>query len=1050
MTTELNIAAQTPFTARAAAAVFDNRYLLGLGIVIILLSGYSAFINIPRIEDPQIVPRYPQITTLLPGASALRVEALVTDRIEDALREVVELKNMDSSSLPGISIINLELKDEIGAGENEQAFSKIQNQIKDIVRELPAGATQPFFNDKFSAVAFSKVVAISWPHDTPPPLGVMNRLAEELADLLRSFTGSELVRIYGAPKEEVSVTVAGNEIAALGLDAAALARVITASDVKLPAGAMRSDSRNLFVEIDAEIDTLERVRSIPIQRNQTGGVVRIGDIASVEKRWREPATDLAVANGQRSILVAVRTSDAIRLDQWTDDTALAIDEFRRAYGGGLSIETVFNQNVYTEERLSTLGGNLLAGALVVMAVVLVSMGWRASLIVGSSLPLSASLALFGLSAFGQQLHQMAIFGMIISIGLLIDNAIVMTDEVKQNLDKGEPRSGAVRNALTHLFVPLLASTLTTILGFMPVFLLSGAMGDFVSPIAIAVVLSLIGSFALAVTITPALGGLYLRRDETRQDRKWWRDGASSRELSSRYRRFLMRALASPKRTAAICLVLPISGFLLSSTLGQQFFPPADRNQFEIQVRMAPDSSIERTAAVSRAIETRLRKLAGVAEVHWRIGGSYPTIYYNRIMTEQSNNAYAHAMVFTDSLASANTLTATLPAILGDEFTEAQIIVAPFAQGKPVDAPVGFEISGPDIDVLRRLGDEVRRIMHTVPGVLQTRATVSGGLATLSFVADEIAAADTGLNLSQLATQMQADLEGQAGGALFEDLEELPVVVRLEGRERSSLSSVAGLVLNVPGRSDWVPLSGLGEMVLKPEVSLVSRKNGARINDILAYLAPDVLAIDVTNEVLNRLAEADFHVPPGYRFSIGGDSAEQSDALRSLFTYLPILLMLMVATIVLSFRSLRLAGIIGAVAVLSVGLGMLSLWIGGYARGFNAIIGAVGLIGVAINGTIVVLAGIRSNADAIAGDLSAIVDETLNATRHIVSTTLTTVGGFVPLLLFTGGDFWPPLAIVIAGGIAFSITLSLLFSPAMYFLTLPKESSPSVGSAVPAT
>ena len=208
-------------------------------------------------------------------------------------------------------------------------------------------------------------------------------------------------------------------------------------------------------------------------------------------------------------------------------------------------------------------------------------------------------------------------------------------------------------------------------------------------------------------------------------------------------------------------------------------------------------------------------------------------------------------------------------------------------------------------------------------------------------------------------------------------------------------------------------------------------HGVRSNDVLGYISRDALAIDVTNAILARVEEEGFTVPPGYTFEVAGDSEQQADALGDLLTYLPVLLMLMVGTIVLSFRSNRLAALIGVVAVLSVGLGMLSLWIGGYARGFNAIIGSVGLVGVAINGTIVVLAAIRANARSRAGELTAIVGETIGATRHIVSTTATTVGGFIPLLLFTGGDFWPPLAIVIAGGVGFSVTLSLVFTPTMY-------------------
>jgi multidrug efflux pump subunit AcrB len=878
------------------------------------------------------------------------------------------------------------------------------------------------------------IVSIAWQQNSAPAFGVMNRLAEDLADRFRGMSGTDNVRTFGDPSEEVSVTVDRGVLGSLGLTATEVASRISLADTKLPAGAMRNDNRDLFIEVEGEIGSVERVRRVPLLTSAVGNIVTVDDVADVRKSWQDPPLDIAYRNGKRSILVAVQTRRDIRVDRWAEAARAVIRDFADASAAGVAVDIVFDQSIYTEQRLSTLSGNLLAGAALVTLIVFVGMGWRAAMIVGSALPLSAALAMFGLSFFGQQIHQMSIFGMIIAIGLLIDNAIVMTDEVKKKLDAGADRPVAVRQALSHLFVPLLASTLTTILGFMPIFLLPGAMGDFVGPIAIAVVLALSASFFIATTITPALAGTFLRRSvEGEKPRHWWVDGFRSERLSSRYRSFLRTAISRPAITVPACLVLPVLGFILASTLGQQFFPPADRDQFEIEVWLAPDASIRKTESVTQAIEARMRDYPGVKEVHWLIGGSFPTIYYNRVMRQEGNNAYAHAMVYTETVQDAKELTTVLPRVLGDAFPDARVVVAPFAQGPPVDAPVGFQIQGPNTATLKSLGDELRRIMHKVPEIVQTRASISGGQPKLNFQVDEMAARHAGLSLGDVAAQMQTGFEGQVGGSMLEDLEELPVRVRLQTSDRDSTASISSLSLVTDPRSGrWVPASSLGDVELMPESGSITRLDGIRNNDVFGYISREALAIDVTNAVL-ALADAEgFSMPPGYTFAVAGDSAEQSEALGKLGTYLPVLLMLMIATIVLSFRSNRLALLIGVVAVLSVGLGMLSLWIGGYARGFNAIIGSVGLIGVAINGTIVVLAAIRANDQAARADLDAIVSETNGATRHIVSTTLTTIGGFVPLLLFTGGDFWPPLAIVIAGGVGFSVSLSLLFTPAVYY------------------
>ncbi|MEL6870835.1 MAG: efflux RND transporter permease subunit [Pseudomonadota bacterium] len=1017
--------------AALAERLYSNKYLLWLTIIIVLMAGYSSLSNLPRIEDPRITNRYPSVTTIVPGASAERVESLVTQKLEDALDEIAEIKKIQSTSRNGISVLSIELQDNVGRGENEQVFSKIRDRLGDAVPELPQGAGEPIFDDKNEAIAFSILVALRWTRDDPPPLGLMYRLSEQLSDELRSIPGTEIVRYYGAPEEEIAVTVDPDVLANMGLSASDVARLIGAGDPKQPAGAVRSAQRNVFVEVDGELDSAQAVAETVLISNNGGGAVRLGDIGEISKGWREPASDIAYSNGARSIFLAVRTEESIRLDRWAVTARERIVTFNDLLGGGLQANVVFDQSVYTEQRLSSLGGNLFAGALVVMLVVFVGMGWRAALIVGSALPLSSSLAIFGLGPAGQQLHQMSIFGMLVAIGLLIDAAIVMTDEVKKHLDAGAERVIALRRAVTHLFVPLLASTLTTVLGFMPVFLLPGAMGDFVGPIAMSVVLALAASFALAMTVIPALAALFIRRCEPGQQRHWWSDGASSRRLSERYESVLHACLRRPGLTALACLVLPIAGFQLAGTLGQEFFPTADRDQVEIQVWTPRGTSVDATAELTRKIDARLAEEAGVTDVHWLVGHSFPTIYYNRVMRIRNDSAYAQAVVFTNTVADANALTLTLGAELPDEFPEARIVVAKYSQGPPVDAPVGVRIEGPDTAVLTALGQQVRQIMHSVPDVMQTYATIVGGEPKLSFVADPVAVQQIGLTLSDVAAQLQSGLEGATGGAVREGRTELPVRIRYPDDARDGTVDVAATQLVANGAT--VSALNVGNFELLPEAASITRENTVRANKVYAFIHRDALAVDVANAVQSALAARNFTLPPGYRMLMEGDSNEQGKAIGQLLTYLPILGLLMVATIVLSFRSVRLAAVIGVVAFLSVGLGMLGLWLGGYARGFNAVIGVAGLIGVAINGTIVVLAAIRADGASCTGDNAAIVAQTMGATRHIVSTVFTTVGGFVPLIFFSGGDFWPPLAVVIAGGVGFSITLSLFFTPAMYVL-----------------
>ncbi len=1019
---------------RASTVFYRNGHLLAMTIVILLVAGLSALANLPRIEDPRLALRNPIVVTLLPGASAVRIEALVTEKIEDRLEEIPEIKEIRSTSRAGISFIIVELQDWVDGSRNEDVFSKIRDKLADAERDLPAGASKPAFDDQRGAVAYSMILALEWEGGGAPALGVLNRVARDLADRLRGLGGTEFVHIYGEPEEEITVTVDPGRLVALGLSPGAVAARLAAADVKNPAGVLRTGRRELSLEVGGELDTVRRIESVPVGEDRRGNAVTVGDVASVGRGWREPPRDIALSAGSRAVFVAVRVDKDVRVDRWAVEARGLVAAYAADLAGsGVSVTAAFDQSGYTEKRLGELGGNLLAGSLVVMLVVLVGMGWRAALIVGLALPLSSGAALFGLTFFGQQIHQMTIFGLIIAIGLLIDNAIVITDEVHRRRAEGLSREAAVDGSVRHLFVPLLASTLTTILGFMPIFLLSGNIGDFIGPIAIAVVLALAASLAVSLTVIAALAGRFLRVGEHAADAAWWWDGLHLPHLGRRYRSWLEASLARPGFTVAAALVLPVAGFGLATTLDNQFFPPADRDQFEIELWMPRDASIERTAEVAQAAEALILAHEGVRKTDWLVGGSFPTVFYNAVMIQDNNPSFADGIVLAEDAEAARRLVPQLQSALDAAFPEAQFVVLPFGQGPPVEAPVGFRLVGPGLEELRRLGEELRAVMHEVPGILHTRATVAGGEPKLWFRADEMAARQAGLQLADLAAQLQGSLEGRLGGSVLEGLEELPVRVRWAGSERGSLESVAGLPFVTTAGGEWVPAAALGEMSLEPELASITRFNGERVNNVFGYVAPGTLPIEKTKEVLGKLESAGFDLPPGYRLEVAGETEESAQAIALLVTYLPVLLVLMVATVVLSFRSFTLAGIIGAVAVMSVGLGMLSLWISGYDIGFNPILGSAGLIGVAINGSIVVLAAIRANPEARAGGRAAIVEETSGATRHIVSTTLTTIGGFLPLLFFTGGDFWPPLAVVIAGGVGFSMLLSLWFTPALYHL-----------------
>lgn len=1009
---------------------FRRGHLLALSIIIILVAGLSAVTTLPRLEDPRIDLRNVIILTSYPGASAERVEALVSDVLEDELRELYEIKEIKSTSKAGFSSVMVELQDWVDNSTNQQIFSKIRDSLENASIKLPVGASKPILEDKRGATAFTMLISIDADIPETTLLSVSGRLASELVDRLRNVPGTELVRLYGNPIEEVLVAIDPQALASAGLSVSQVSERIRTADSKLPAGILRTDQKNIRVQVAEPLESLDIIANIPLVAAD-GSYLRLADVATIEQSWQTPEREFAIVDGRRTIFVAARMQTTVRVDQWTEAVKARITDFNNEFDGTVKANMVFEQNEYTQARLSDLTENLLLGSVVVMLVILVFMGAKASWIVGLALPLCAAFAIFSLSFFDQQIHQMSIFGIIIAIGLLIDNAIVITDEIRLNLlDQSLTRLQALEKSVKHLFSPLLASTLTTVLGFMPIFLLTGNIGDFIGAIAISVVMALLGSLVISLTIIAALAARYLPRDAT-SEHAWYRRGWQMPAVSYQFSRLLGRIIKQPFIVLSVIIIFCLSGFVLSQQLPSVFFPSADRDQFEIYVWLPNGSSISETKKVAQSIDLLIRDKQEVQQVTWLVGASTPSIYYNQVMSRDNSPEFANAVITTNSISEAAVLIPKLQYELQDAYPNVRIVVRAFGQGPPIPAPIEVDVFGPDIDTLNSLGEQVRLAMTKVPGITQTIATITTGEPELLYDVSENDSYLAQLSLTDIARQLQLALTGTIGGSVLQGTEELPIRVRVNDQQRSDLKELDTMPLMnqaLTQNNASIGVAALGEFTLMPSISGITRVDGERVNKVQAFLLPGVPAIDASEQLRKLLENGDFALPKGYRLKMAGDADEQKQALGQLATYAPVLLVLMVTVLILTFNSVRFAAVIAMVAILSVGLGMFSLWVSGLPIGFNPLLGSAGLIGVAINGSIVVIAAINGNAKAKSGDTRAIVEETMSCSRHILSTTFTTVGGLIPLLLFSQGSFWPPLAVVLAGGVGFSVILSLFFTP----------------------
>lgn len=1020
--------------------LYDNRRLLTLSVCLILVAGLSSLFILPRMEDPVLSQRAAIINTRLPGATPDRVEALIIEPLEEELQEIPEIKEIRSTARSGVGTVIVELRDNVY--EVDEIWSRVRDKIDDAQPLLPIGASDPDF-DLLEVVAYASIAALRWDAPGEANYAVLRRLTEELEQRLRAVPGTREVDTYGDPAEEVTIEIDAAELATLGLSAGDVATQLQASDAKIAAGQLRGDDGSLLIEVDSELDSVRRIAATPI-RYGTGGArageagrfVTLGTVAEVRKGIANPPRRLALVDGRPAISVGVLVRSDQRIDLWAAKADAVIRQFASELPPAIGLKRVFEQSVYVEHRLATLSMNLFVGAAAVMLVIWLMMGWRSSLVVGSALPLASLIVLAGMRWMEIPIHQMSVTGLIIALGLLIDNAIVIVDEVAERIHAGASPGEAVAQSVSHLAGPLFGSTLTTCLSFAPIALMPGPAGEFVGAIAISVMMAVAASFALAMTITPTFAAIFLPRSQHAR-RSWWSHGFQSDRLTAGYRGVLDFLLRRPALGVCLAMAPPVVGFVLAGSLSEQFFPPAERDQFQIQADLPAGASIAATRRMTVEARTLLMQNPRVTAVDWFLGESAPSFYYNMLANRAGTPQYAQAIVQLDSKDDYFEIIREVQTELNTALPDARFLVRQLEQGPPFDAPIEVRVFGPDLDELQALGKTVRRVLSETPGVIHTQSDLSEALPKLRLEVDEASARLAGLDNQAIARQLDATLEGAFGGSVLEATENLPIRVRVTGSSRSDLGRVATVDLigrTANGTATRTPLSALAEMSLTPERSAIPHFNSERMNEVKAYITAGTLPAEVQGRFETRLAASGFALPPGYRLEFAGEGAKRNDAIGGLMSNVAVLLVLMAATLVLSFGSFRMAGLIGVVATLSIGLSVGALSIAGYPFGFTAIIGAMGLVGVAINDTIVVLAAIRDDRRARRGEPAAVRDVVVRSSRHVIATTLTTIAGFMPLIL-GGGGFWPPMAVTIAGGVGGATLLALVFAPCAYTLLM---------------
>ena len=1002
----------------------DRPRIFLLVMLFIIAGGLLSYDSLPRQENPQLAERWANITAVLPGATPQRIETQIADVLETQLREIDEIKIIDSTSLSGVVRVGLELKEIIGKGETDEVWAKVQETLSQSTALVPPGTNISF---NHSGPPTTVLFALQWRGDGDPQMVILSRLANQFKRKLANITNSKQALVYGDTKEEIFVGADLDLLTDAGMNIQSIAIAIDRYDSKRAIGNIVGQDAEFRIKAQDNIALINDLKKLPLKISDAYQAIRLEDVATVEKLPVDPPIEIVSYNGIPAVFVEVRGKFAQRTDLYSKAVLRVADVFKEGLPDEIGLEIIFNESDFVEEKFSFLMQSILLATFIVLFLSYLLLGPRSAVIVSAVVPLTILLVLIGCTILQVPLHQTSVTGIILSLGLLIDNSIIVVEDYRYRKSQKLVNREAIYASIKHLSLPLLAATVTTGLAFMPMAAGKGASPEFVGDMAITIILAVSSSLFLALTVVPVL--LKTMEDSNFLNlNKSKNIGFSHQGLRTRYRAFLAWALFKPSRALVLSLILPILGFVSFGFLDTDFFPNQGKSMFKVEVELDANASIYATNQRVTSIRDQVLLEDYVTRDMWWVGRRLPRLLYNIIggPSGEGSDNLATGVFFTSSYSEMDSSLANLAKRLEKDHADVRVRVSKFTNGPPVEFPVNIAILGDDNQVLKSLGEELKSILAKSPQVSDVLADQSASVTGLEINLDEVNLAFSSKSSQEIIDQISASTRGIYVGSMLDGNKEVPIRIKNKNREASEVNQTAFLAINSAEGFDYV--ESFSDISYTSEINQINRYQGTRNNAVKAAVYPGTLASTVLNDVAAELKAFEDSLPVGYSIAQFGDAEERAESFGQLFSTFFLFLGLIVMTLVMILNSFRQASIILLVGTLCIGLGFLGMFVGFQNFGFIGLVGIVGLAGLAINDSIVVLSHL--NEDAGTGQVSkdALIETTVRSTRHILTTSLTTMGGLLPLLF---DKFFETLAWAMCFGVMGSALLALLLIPSMF-------------------
>ncbi|WP_343564160.1 efflux RND transporter permease subunit [Kiloniella sp. b19] len=1009
---------------------FQYRKLVYMILLILLVFGAVSFFTLPAKEDPSITIRTAKVITDYPGLSAERVEELITKKLERAIRKIPEVEEVLSTSSIGRSTITVEIQDQFF--DLDAIWQDLRNKVQEAQAELPEGTRSSVVNDEFGDVA---VITLALTGDDYE-MALLYDMAKHVRDVLYGVAGTKKIDILGVQDERIFLEMSNAKLAQLGITPDQLLNTLSNQNIIQPGGSIDTGAKTFIVEPSGNFVTINDIGStlipIPGQDGEGDEVIPLSDIVTITRTYIDPPNQASYYNGKQAIIFAISLLDNFNVLEFSPRMVETIRTVEATLPVGMELNIATYQAEQVDQTINGVSSSVVQTLVIVLVVVMLFLGLRTGLIVGTIVPFVMLVTLALMNVFDLALERMSLATLIISLGLLVDNGIVIAEDFKRRLEEGQSRDDALRDCGREMAVPLLISSLTTILVFLPLMLADHVAGEYTRSISLIVMIALLTSWVLALCVTPSLCHSFMKVKPLRDGEQ---KEAQPKDFMSRlyapYTVFLHWALRNKTVFLSLMLALLIGSGWLMGIVPKQFFPDSDRTQLLVYAELPTNTSARTTDRRMRDIFAFLddrEAFPHILSYSGYVGYGGPRFVLSLSPGDPASNT---GFIVLNIDASEN-MDATLDALrVGfiEQFPDMFIRTTRMFLGPSDASKLEIQVRGPDADVIYSKAKELEALMRQIPGTIDIHNNWENRVTNVIVNVDQQRARRAGVTSRDIANSMQNYFSGVEVTEFRDGDDIIPIVMRAEAAERFNIDRMRTMNVYSSSRDVNVPLFQIADFEPNNEFAKIQRENMFRTVTVegknLLQTAEDLKA--GLDPYVQKLAE---DLPPGHWIEYDGVIAESAGAQEALSASIPLVIGVILILLVAQFNSYRKPLIIVLTIPLVLIGAAVGLFVMGSPFGFMVTLGLYSLAGIIINNAIVLIDRIDIELADGNSPYNAVINACVMRLRPIVMTTITTILGLMPLIVSQDALFYG-MANAMAFGLGVGTVLTLGVVPVLY-------------------